>query len=163
MAKTEGSYIELHIKMFLAISQPILDRFLWFKDQQLGKYVCKVQHMMGRKIGCNQSRPVFFQFFNFSTNLTTGNWKFSEFVQLQLVVWSVAVGFSSISVFFSVQLIQDNISFNILIFWNPEHQNTSNSKHNASTSKKGRYSGRTESFTLSCQKMQDIWEVVSQK
>ena len=45
----------------------------------------------------------FFWFFKFSTNVATGNWKFSEFVQLQLVVWSFAVGFSSISVFFPVQ------------------------------------------------------------
>ena len=30
---------KLRIKMFLAISQPILDRFLCFKDRQLGKNV----------------------------------------------------------------------------------------------------------------------------
>ena len=52
--------------MFLAISQPILDRFLWFKDRQLGKnVVSKVQHMTGRKTGCNRSRPVFFGFSTF--------------------------------------------------------------------------------------------------
>ena len=45
-------------------------------------------------------RPVFF---DFSTNVATGNRKNSEFVQLQLVVRSFAVGFSSISVFFPVQ------------------------------------------------------------
>ena len=49
--------------MFLAISQPILDRFLWFKDRELGKNsVSKVQHMTGQKTGCNRSRPVFFGF-----------------------------------------------------------------------------------------------------
>ena len=41
--------------------------------------------------------------FNFLTNLTTGNWKFSEFVQLQLVVQSFAIGFSLVLVIFSVQ------------------------------------------------------------
>ena len=51
---------------------------------------------MGRKTG-------FFWSFNFLTNVATGNWKISEFVQLQPVVWSFAVGFSSILVFFSVQ------------------------------------------------------------
>ena len=45
----------------------------------------------------------FFQFFDFSTNITTGNQKISEFVQPQPVVWSFSVGFSSISVFFPVQ------------------------------------------------------------
>ena len=55
--------------------------------------------MTGWKTGCNWSRPVFFQFFNFLTNLATGNRKNSEFVQLQLVVRSFAVGFSSILVF----------------------------------------------------------------
>ena len=56
----------------------------------------KVQHMTGRKTG-------FFRFFNFSTNITTGNRKNSEFVQPQPVVRSFAVGFSPISVFFPVQ------------------------------------------------------------
>ena len=64
--------------------------------------VSKVQHMMEQKTGCNWSRPVFFRFFNFLTNIATGNRKFSEFVQLQPVVRSFAVGFSSISVFFPV-------------------------------------------------------------
>ena len=45
----------------------------------------------------------FFRFFDFSTNISTGNRKNSEFVQLQLVVRSFAVGFSPISVFFPVQ------------------------------------------------------------
>ena len=74
--------------MFLAISQPILDRFLWFKDRQLGKYVVsKVQHMTGRKTACNRSRPVFFGFSNFQQtsqlatkkfqNLCNCNWWFS--------------------------------------------------------------------------------------
>ena len=63
----------------------------------------KVQHMTGRKTSCNRSRPVFlFRFFDFSTNIATGNWKISEFVQLQPVVQSFAVGFSLISVFFPV-------------------------------------------------------------
>jgi len=44
-----------------------------------------------------------FRSFHFSTNLATGNRKFSESVQLQPVVWSFAVGFSSVSVIFSVQ------------------------------------------------------------
>ena len=65
--------------------------------------VSKVQHTMGRKTGCNRSRPVFFRFFDFPTNVATGNRKNSEFVQLQPVVLSFAVGFSSISVFFPVQ------------------------------------------------------------
>ena len=64
--------------------------------------VSKVQHMTGWKTGWNRSRPLF-SVFQFSTNLTTGNQKISEFVQLQLVVQSFAVGFSSILVFFSVQ------------------------------------------------------------
>ena len=63
----------------------------------------KVQHMTGRKIGFNRSRPVFFRFFDFSTNIATGNRKNSEFVQPQPVVRSFAVGFSPISVFFPVQ------------------------------------------------------------
>ena len=58
--------------------------------------VSKAQHVTGRKTG-------FFRFFNFSTNITTGNRKNSEFVQPQPVVWSFAVGFSPISVFFPVQ------------------------------------------------------------
>ena len=58
--------------------------------------VSKVQHMTGQKTG-------FFWFFNFLTNVATGNWKNSEFVQPQPVVRSFAVGFSSISVFFPVQ------------------------------------------------------------
>ena len=45
----------------------------------------------------------FFWFFDFSTNVATGNWKNSEFVQPQPVVQSFAVGFSPISVFFPVQ------------------------------------------------------------
>ena len=45
----------------------------------------------------------FFQFFDFLTNLANGNQKISEFVQLQPVVQSFAVGFSSISVFFLVE------------------------------------------------------------
>ena len=65
--------------------------------------VSKVQHMTGRKTGCKRSGAVFFGFFDFLTNLATGNRKISEFVQLQLVVQSFAVGFSSISVFFAVQ------------------------------------------------------------
>ena len=52
--------------------------------------------MTGRKTG-------FFRFFDFSTNVATGNRKNSEFVQPQPVVRSFAVGFSSISVFFPVQ------------------------------------------------------------
>ena len=56
----------------------------------------KVQHTMGRKTR-------FFWSFNFSTNLTTGNLKISEFVQLQPVVWSFSVGFSSVSVIFLAQ------------------------------------------------------------
>ena len=56
----------------------------------------KVQHMTGRKTGL-------FWFFDFLTNVATGNRKNSEFVQPQLVVRSFAVGFSSISVFFPVQ------------------------------------------------------------
>ena len=40
----------------------------------------------------------FFLVFQLSTNLATGNRKISEFVQLQLVVWSFAVGFSLDSV-----------------------------------------------------------------
>ena len=63
----------------------------------------KVQHMMGQKTGCNRSRPVSFQFFDFLTNVATGNRKNSEFVQPQPVVRSFAVGFSPISVFFPVQ------------------------------------------------------------
>ena len=63
----------------------------------------KVQHMTGRKTGCNRSRPVFFWFFDFSTNVATGNRKNSEFVQPQPVVQSFSVGFSPISVFFPVQ------------------------------------------------------------
>ena len=59
--------------------------------------------MTRRKTSCNRSRLVFFQFFNFSTNLATGNQKFSEFVQLQQMVQSFAVGFSLISIFCSVQ------------------------------------------------------------
>jgi len=42
-------------------------------------------------------------FFDFLSNLWTGNRKFSESVQLQLEVWSFAVGFSSVPVIFSVQ------------------------------------------------------------
>ena len=42
----------------------------------------------------------FFSVFRFSTNLTTGNQKISEFVQLQPAVQSFAVGFSSVSVMF---------------------------------------------------------------
>ena len=53
----------------------------------------KVQHMAGRKTG-------FFRFFHFLTNLATGDQKFSEFVQLQPVVWSFAAWFSSVLVFF---------------------------------------------------------------
>ena len=45
----------------------------------------------------------FFKFFDFLTNVATGNRKNSEFVQPQPVVQSFAVGFSSISVFFPVQ------------------------------------------------------------
>ena len=59
--------------------------------------------MMGRKTGCNRSRPVSFGFFDFLTNIATGNRKNSEFVQPQPVVWSFAVGLNSISVFFPVQ------------------------------------------------------------
>ena len=44
--------------------------------------------MTGWKTSCNWSRPVFFRFFYFLTNLATGNWKFSEFMQLQQVVQS---------------------------------------------------------------------------
>ena len=58
--------------------------------------VSKVQHITGRKTG-------FLRFFDFSTNVATGNRKNSEFVQPQPVVRSFAVGFSSISVFFPVQ------------------------------------------------------------
>ena len=58
--------------------------------------VSKVQHMTGRKTG-------FFRFFDFSTNIATGNRKNSEFVQPQPVVRSFAVGFSPISVFSPVQ------------------------------------------------------------
>ena len=65
--------------------------------------VSKVQHMTGQKTGCNRSRPVFFWFFDFSTNLATGNQKIIEFLQLHLVVRSFPVGFSSISVFFAVE------------------------------------------------------------
>ena len=58
--------------------------------------VSKVQHMTGRKTG-------FLRFFDFSTNIATGNRKNSECMQPQPVVRSFAVGFSSISVFFPVQ------------------------------------------------------------
>ena len=58
--------------------------------------VIKVQHITGRKTG-------FFRFFDFLTNIATGNRKKSEFVQPQPVVRSFAVGFSPISVFFPVQ------------------------------------------------------------
>ena len=47
--------------------------------------VSKVQHMTGRKTG-------FFRFFDFSTNVATGNRKNSEFVQLQPVVRSLQLG-----------------------------------------------------------------------
>ena len=39
MVKTEGTYFQVAYKNVLAISQPIIDRFLWFKDRQLGKNV----------------------------------------------------------------------------------------------------------------------------
>ena len=49
--------------------------------------VSKVQHMTGRKTGCN--RTGFFRFFDFSKNIATGNRKNSGFVQPQLVVQSL--------------------------------------------------------------------------
>ena len=61
--------------------------------------VNKVQHVRGQKTGGNWSRLVFLSF-DFLTNLATGNQKISEFVQLQPVVWSFAVGFSLILVIF---------------------------------------------------------------
>ena len=39
MAKMEGTYIQVAYKNAFGYSQPILDRFLWFKDRQLGKCV----------------------------------------------------------------------------------------------------------------------------
>ena len=78
MAKTEGTYIQVHIKMFLAISQPILDCFLQFKDWKLvNMCVNKVQHMMGQKTSCNQSRPVFFAVFWFFDKRL--NWQLKNF------------------------------------------------------------------------------------
>ena len=62
--------------------------------------VNKIKHLTGRKTGCNRSRPFFFGFSIFLTNIATGKWKNSEFVQPQPVVRSFAVGFSLISVFF---------------------------------------------------------------
>ena len=56
----------------------------------------KVQHMTGRKTG-------FFWSIDFLTNVATGNQKIAEFVQLQLVFQSLAVGFSLVSVIFPVQ------------------------------------------------------------
>ena len=73
--------------MFLAISQPILDRFWWFRDRKLSKMcTSKVQYVMRRKTGCNQSKPVFFGFYIFTktwqlaTGLITnvGNWQLEK-------------------------------------------------------------------------------------
>ena len=81
--------------------------------------VSKVQHVAGLKTSCNWS-------FNFLTNLTSGNWNFSESVQLQLVVQSFAVGFSSVSV---ISLVQWTEPLNTTppqrgghaAYWQPHH------------------------------------------
>ena len=104
MVQTEGTYIQVayknafgHISTnswpFFMIQRPtIREECAWvilntWRDQ--------------RPVTTGPDR--FFSVLDFSTNLATGNRKFSEFVQLQPVVQSFAVGFSSISVFFAVQ------------------------------------------------------------
>ena len=95
MAKAEGTYIQIAYKnvfghistnswFFFMIQRPTISgKCAWVKSSTW-----------------QDERPVFFRFFHFLTNLTTGDQKFSEFVQLQPVVWSFAVGFSSVLVFF---------------------------------------------------------------
>ena len=39
MVKMERAYIQIGYKNVLAISQPILDCFLWFRDRKLNNYV----------------------------------------------------------------------------------------------------------------------------
>ena len=65
-------------------------------QNEVNMCISKVQHMTEQKTN-------FFQSFDFLTNIATDNWKISEFVQLQLMVQSFAVGFSLASVIFSVQ------------------------------------------------------------
>ena len=94
---------ELHIKVFWSYLNQFLTVFYDSgTENQVNMCLCKVQYVMGQKTSCNQSRSVFLVF-QFSRNLTTGNQKISEFVQLQPVVRSFAVGFSSVSVNFLVQ------------------------------------------------------------
>ena len=66
MAKTEGTYIQVMYKNVLAIFNQFLTVFYDSKTENWGKMcISKVQHMTGRKTGCNQSRPVFFGFLTF--------------------------------------------------------------------------------------------------
>ena len=119
MAKMKGTYIWVvyknvfgHIStnswLFFMIKRPnIREKCVWVRSNTW-----------------RDERPVatgldrFFRFFDFSTNLTTGNRKISEFVQLQPVVQSFAVGFSSISVFFqSSEVDLRTLYINIFISW----------------------------------------------
>ena len=95
MAKTEGIYIQVAYKNVFGHISTNSWQFFMIQRPTIREKCVLVRSNTEWKTG-------FFQFFNFSTNLATGNWKFSEFVQLQPEVWSFAVGFSLISVFFSV-------------------------------------------------------------
>ena len=98
MEKTEGTYIRVAYKNVFGHISTNVWPFLMIQKPTIREKCAWVSSNTWL-----DERPVFFRFFDFSTNILTGNWKISEFVQRQPVVWSFAVGFSSISVFFPAQ------------------------------------------------------------
>ena len=98
MAKTEGTYIRVAYKNVFGYISTNSWPFFMIQRPTIREKCAWVRSNTWR-----DERPVFFRFFDFSTNVATGNRKNSEFVQPQPVVRSFAVGFSPISVFFPVQ------------------------------------------------------------
>ena len=104
MAKMEGTYIQVAYKNVFGYISTNSWLFFMIQRPTIREKCAWVWYNTWR-----DERPVatgldrFFLFFDFSTNIATGNRKNSEFVQPQPVVRSFAVGFSPISVFFPVQ------------------------------------------------------------
>ena len=105
MVKMEGTYIQVAYKNVFGYISTNSWPFFMIQRPTIREKCAWVRSNTWR-----DERPVatsldqfFFRFFDFSTNIAIGNRKNSEFVQLQPVVRSFAVGFSPISVFFPVQ------------------------------------------------------------
>ena len=104
MAKMEGTYIRVAYKNVFGYISTNSWPFFMIQRPTIGEKCAWVRSNTwrdGRPVATGLDR--FFSVFRFLTNIATGNRKNPEFVQLQPVVRSFAVGFSSISVFFPVQ------------------------------------------------------------